>query len=424
METNRIKSASAVMEDDDFKLNNHRSDPSDPSDDSPLGGPSSARPGGQSGSDSGSDRSLPAHAASSSVRFRIPGDTIAKAVANLPDHQRSLIKWAEGYCRSRNLSCEDFGNEIKQENGRPYSGDSVYAVFTNRRDANSIKLFCAAVDPLRKRIEETAAREGLPFVETSLSKKIFAACRKAFLKKRILFIFGETQIGKTRSAVEYARIFNHGETKFFRIPSSGGLRALMTEMAAHLVIGLGNTSIDIRRRIFECFDDRTLVIFDEGEECLDTKSGLAILKFIRELHDRRKCGVVILGATQLRNALRGDYNLKKLWLRGLPALQLPLRPPVSDLAKFAASFKLDPAPDKEIRVNLPRVTDDGETVQETIKGNPLALQASVVRDFGLGRWLCILEDAADSAKEADKPLTWGRVIASHAQFQTLEDMPV
>jgi hypothetical protein len=358
-----------------------------------------------------------------SGRFNIGGDTIASACTNLPDDQRHALKWAAGYCRERNINCNEFGALLtKGDDGKPYSGDSVYAAFTGRREG-SLDRLCTAIHAFRKRIQETAPRTSTPFIETSLSQAIFSACRAAFLRHRVVFIFGESQIGKTTAAQEYARLNNHGESILVRMPTGGSLTQFTAELAIRLGISRQNPAADLRRRIIESFDERTLLIVDECEQCLSrtTDRPLASLEFAREIHDRRKCGLVLIGALSFRNALKTSYSLRKLWLRGYRPLQLPDRPTKENLDLFSESFGLDPAPDKNIKIDTTILTQDSRLkTQDSIIGNPLQVQTAVIKDYGLGRWLTILEDAADNAKANGGRITWGRVIVAHHQLRAIE----
>lgn len=366
------------------------------------------------------ERSNTGPTVNANLKFRIPGDLIARTCENLPDDQRHALKWAAGYCRARNISHEEFGALLRQPGkDEPYSGDSVYAAFTGRRaeGSGSLERISTAIHVLRKRVEETSARGTVRFVETALSKKIFAACRQAFEKKRVTFILGETQIGKSRTLEEYARLHNHGETIMVRMPTGGSLREFMSELAIRLGISPQAKRAELRRRLIESFDDRTCLIVDECEQSLESHNGLAALEFAREIYDRRKCGLVLCGALNFRDALQTNYTLRKLWLRGIRPLTLPSRPSRADLDKFTEAFGLGPAEDKDISIYLDQEDADGNSSKKKITRNPLQLQTNTIRDFGLGRWLAILEDAQDLAKESETHITWGRLIAAYVTFQ-------
>lgn len=359
----------------------------------------------------------------SASRFRIPGDVIARNTADLADGLRSALKWAAGFCRQRNLSLEEFGGMLTQPGtDKSYSGDSVYQAFTGRRDQGSLERFCEAIEVLRRRIDETASRAST-FIETSLTRDVWRVCSKALKRQKLTFVFGPSQVGKTTALAEYAKRNNHGETVFIRLSAGGSLVELMKELAFRLGISVQCKAVDLRRRIMESFDERTLLVVDECHQALSGRSadrGVASLEFLREIWDRRRCGVVMCGTDVFRDGLRTHPILKQLWLRGYRPLQLPSTPTQSQLAEFARAFGLEPAQDKNMAVEISSIDDAGEKQVKRVTRNPLKLEGDVVTKFGLGRWVGILEDAADMAKENGTRMTWGRVIVAHEQWQQLE----
>lgn len=358
-------------------------------------------------------------------RFRIAQDVIATATADLPDREREALRWIAQFARAKNLDREEVASRLKQPNGKPYSGDSLYHALTGGREAGQLANMVEAIERFRRVEEERAGQVNTGFIETVISKRIFAACRKAFLRRKILFLFGESQTGKTTGLREYARTHNHGETIYVRMPTGGALDSFVRELALILGIPTGNRVEDLRRRIIECFDDRMLLVVDEVHECLSehysAKRGLRTLNFIREIHDRRGCGVVLSATPVFRQAmLMGPHarNLRQLWLRGMAPLQLPARPGEADLHAFAAAYGLGPAPAEETTVKL---LDDAGNQLGTVKQSPAKLQASVIADYGLGRWNMILAEASDLAAEKRKPLTWGTVIRAWHDFEALSE---
>lgn len=356
--------------------------------------------------------------APSNRRWPIPGDTLAKATAELPDEQRTAMRWLADYCRRQNLNVHEAAELLKKPNGESYSYASVYAAFTGRRDGHaSLDNLAESITKFRRRVEESAPREGLEFIETSLSRKIESYCRRAFERHRVGFIFGESQIGKTVALSHYATKHNHGETKMIRMPTRGNLSDLLNELSALLNVAPNSKHADRRRRIIECFDEKTLIVVDECHQCFGNYGidRVASLEFIREIHDRRKCGVVLCGTNVFRDQLAANKVLRQLALRGLPPLQLPAISTDQDLATFADAYDLSAAPDKEITVHA---TDgSGKTVKHT--DNPARLQRDVNREFGLGRWCAILDEARDIARSRRTAMSWGAVILAHAQFEAL-----
>lgn len=351
------------------------------------------------------------------TRFRIAGDVIARTCENLPDDQRSSIKWAAGYCRSNHLTTEEFGALLRKPGtDDPYSGDSVYSAFTGRDD-RSLDRFCEAIEKLRKRVDESSPRAACEFIQTSQTRAVWKLCSDALRRNRISFLFGPSQLGKSLSLTEYQRSHNHGETIYVRMPTGGSLCDFLGELAIRLDIPHYITAQQLRRRIIESFDNRTLLQVDEAHQTLlgrYTDRAQKTLEFIRELWDRRKCGLVICGTDVLRRGLKTSPLLGQLWLRRYRVLDLPKLPPPSDLAAIAKTFGLDPPSNRSITIEVTIPNSAGEPVPQRISENPLTLQQTTIESESLGRWINLLEESAESARDNSAKLTWGRVIATHA----------
>ncbi|WP_198529878.1 ATP-binding protein [Geminisphaera colitermitum] len=364
-----------------------------------------------------------------SVKFYIPGDKIHMVTADLPVHQREAIRWAAGFCRSKNLSHVEFAALLKKPDGESYHKDSVYHMFTGGRTETALAPMVEAIQRLRKIEDQRAAIVQSAFVETRLAKRIFDLCRRALIHQKILFVFGDSQIGKTWSLEEYARRHNHGETKYVRVPAGGAITAFVRELAAVLGLGYRMSPDDLKRAIINCFDSRMLLVVDECEECL-SECGSAlrstgILNFVREIHDRKKCGVVLAGANIFRERLyHGKHtgSMQRLVRRGMIPLQLPAVSSNADLAAIAAHYGLPPIPDQELGIRVTVVDDDGNDRRLALTKNPFALQTEVNRDDGLGRWCMILKEAADLAREKGKALSWGFVLHAWHNFKEMESL--
>lgn len=356
------------------------------------------------------------------IKFRIPGDQVLKGTAAYSERPRETIRWAAGYCRDRNLSPSDFGQLLPNKYGDAYSGDSVWKLFTGRRDEAELGPIVDAIEKLRRSVEETMGRMDTGFIETRLTKAIWRLLHRVRKWHRLTCIFGESQIGKTVGITEYTRNNNHGLTILVRMPTRGAIGNFMEELARVLGIPTQQKHGELRRRLIESFDESMLLIVDEAHQCMMSSyssRSLATLEFIREIHDRRKCGVCLVGTNTLREGLTlgpDSKMLRQLWLRAYAPMQLPDRPSDENLAEFSRAFGLDPAESKTITARYQ--TEDGE--QATVSGNPAELQRDIVKKWGLGRWLSILQEASEDAKESGSKLTWGRVIRTHAQFAAME----
>ncbi len=357
-------------------------------------------------------------------KFSIAGDKIHLATADMPERHREAIRWAAGFCRSANLSHHELAERLKKPDGKAYSADSVYHMFTGGRDVDQLDNMIAALERLRGVEGERQEQVRVGFLETSLATRIFRHCRRAFLRQKMLCIFGDSQIGKTTALVEYTRRHNHGETKYVRMPPGGSFDSFVRELADTMGLPTGSRTEDLRRRILDCFDSRMLLIVDECEECLSDRAGsprgVNTLNFIREIHDKRRCGVVLAGANIFKRRLYHGHqatSMQRLVRRGMVPLQLPAVPPAADLAAFAAHFGLPPIAAERIAVRCKGYTHGGEETTETVNHSPLDLQTETVRLHGLGRWIMILTEASDLAREKKRAITWGAVIHAWHQFE-------
>lgn len=352
-------------------------------------------------------------------RWGIPTDTVVRVTESLPEDHRQELRWLQRFGAHGNYSRAELAEMLRKPNGEPYSGDTLYAALTGRRteQGSSLQPLIDAIRIFRRRQEETTAARSTDFIQTRVSRRIWSICDRARDKGRLAFVFGPTQVGKSVILDEYARTHNHGSTVSVRMPTRGALTQFTAELSSGLRLPRVLREHEARRRIFDSFDPSTLLIVDEAHQCLIGRAdtGGLTLEFIRELHDRRKCGVVICGTEVLASGLRNNPVLRQLWQRRSSSLVINLGRKSYDhgeLAEFSRSFGLDPAPDREIAVSYTTDGPDGQEQTHRIKENPFQLQERIVREDSLGAWCKILEDAKDMAALDGGRMTWGRVITS------------
>lgn len=360
-------------------------------------------------------------------RFTISAEKIMRSTADMPERERNALRWAHSICVAKNISHAELAAKLKQPTGEAYSKDSLYHAFTGGREVGQLENIIAAIESFRRIEEERAVQVDSGYIHDSYGKRIWRICRRALLRQRIGFIFGETQIGKTESIEAYLKVpeHNHGQTKYFRFPAGGAYGDTLREMALMLGIPTGNDAVDLRRKIIDSFDGHMLLIADEVMESQSMASGsvkryLRTLNFLREIHDRKKCGLVLIGTNVFRDAIthcKEARNLRQIIFRGLPPEQLPATKSKNDLKLFAKAFGLGPAPDEDMAVRITVINEDGEEKTETVTKNPLTLQTEVNAAFGFGRWKLILQEASDLAREGRRTITWGAVIKAWCSFE-------
>lgn len=340
------------------------------------------------------------------IKYRISGDVVNKATADADDETRSALRWLHSFGAYGNYSLDEIASLLKQDNGKPYSRDSVYQALTGRRAESGASLapFVAAVQRLRKIEEARAGSNRAPFVETLLTRRIWKICETALNFQRIAFIYGASQIGKSTALEEYQRTHNHGETIYVRMPARGSLGEFTRWLAKSLRISQGLKEWQIKERIFSAIDDRMLLIVDQCHECFRSNNygerSIASLLFVMEIFDRCKCGIVLVGTTEFERGVtdsRFAGTLRQLTRRGLPRpLRLPDKPTADNLNEFAAAYGLRPATDKAA-----------------------ALQADTIRDHDLGIWLTTMQAAQKIASKRKAHMSWDHVIAAHAAFLSI-----
>lgn len=327
------------------------------------------------------------------AKLRIPGDAVNKATADLKDNQRSAIRWLHGYAMQHNLNLPELSKLVR------YDASTLHRVFWGKYNGN---LEAVSKEILRfKQLEEKRQRgRKLDFIETSLSQRIWQSCRWALEFQRLVYIIGETQTGKTTNLKQYALDHNHGETTYMVVPTGGTMNQCLAELATVLRISPRNKTGELRRRIIDSFDDRMLLIVDEAHQCVLTERRLNFLEFVREIHDRTGCGVVISATQDLWDEIeagRLSNLLRQSKRRRLMTVRLPNKPTTADLNTFAKAYGLKPA-----------------------TGEALKLQTKIIEKEALGMWLTLLRMAASMASTNGTRMTWDHVTEANLGLRYME----
>jgi DNA transposition AAA+ family ATPase len=332
-----------------------------------------------------------------SRKFRIQGDVVFKATADLPDEQRALIRWLHAYAAEHDLHPKEVAKLIR------YDETTVWRVLTGKYEG-SLDNVCRQIAEAKHLIEERAQSAKVPYIQTALARRIETAVTAALEYQRIVFIIGESQTGKTTVLRHYQKEHNHGTTTYVRMPTGGALCNFLEVLADALKISPQNPEKVLRRRIIAMFDDRMLLVVDECHQCLlgggTGVRSIKTLEFIRELHEISGCGVVLCGTKIFDEEIeRGRLAgvLLQCKRRRLATLRLPDRPTAKDLDTFAAAYGLAPA-----------------------AGEALRIQTDVIQDEALGMWLTLLRMGAKVAAKRKQKLTWQHVVDAHAGWKALE----
>lgn len=327
----------------------------------------------------------------------IPGDAVYHATKDLPDNQRSAIRWLHAFSVENSLSNGEVGKLIRMS-------DSTVSLVLRGKYTGSLENVTKSIETFRELNERRSQGKKLPFIPTILSRRIWAICDAAVEFQRMAFMFGNMQIGKSTSLEEYQASHNHGNTIYLPVPTGGHLSHFCVRLAEILKISTQIKISELRRRIIDSFDDRMLLIVDEAHQCIP-QSGFSTeriqtIEFIREIFNEKKCGVVICATNVFRDAMDTGHLSKILHQtkrRRLCTLQLPDVPTAADLNTFAAAYDLKPA-----------------------TGDAATLQKNMVEDEALGMWLTLLRMAAKIAAIDQKAMSWDYVLRAYSGLKELE----
>ena len=146
-----------------------------------------------------------------------------------------------------------------------YDKNTVYKVLKGLHEARLDK-FVAAVDEFRARTENDNVN-GLPFVQTTLARRIAALCERAIVYGKIVFIYGCSHCGKTTSLKQYKAEKKFGEVVCVRMPAGGHLGAFKRRLASALLIAGKRSGYELDEEIFTALKKVRLLIVDEVAEC-------------------------------------------------------------------------------------------------------------------------------------------------------------
>jgi len=330
-------------------------------------------------------------------RCKTPGDAVMAGTQNLPDDQRAAIRWLYSYQVKHDLTCGEIGKLVGNKDGVTMSL-LLRGKYTARPD-NLVSL----IKQLRERVEK--AEQGhlpqLDFIPTALTERIMNLCQASLNNHRIGLLFGESQIGKTENLQYCARTIPNAF--YVSIPTQGTLIHFTAVMGD--LLHISGRGPEVRRRIINAVDSKTLLIFDEMHRCIPRSStssmALQTIEFIREIYDAKKPGIVMSGTEVFRDAFQSrawGQLLKQTMRRRIAVLPLDDKPTPKDLNDFAEAFGLLPA-----------------------HGEARTLQDKVIADEKLGVWLAILRMGRDlAAARQQKTMSWGDVISAEAALRKLE----
>ena len=327
----------------------------------------------------------------------IGADTCKRALTDLLERSEidqeghDLLWWYFNFCKDNRFSPAQAGKELgyadRTTTDRAFRGQYTAS-------------YASLIDKIRiykKTADERAAYKPAFFVETTCARRVFQVCDAARISNTVAFIFGDSQIGKTVALEEYTRRNNHGQTIYARLPASSGVQLMAKELARATHVNADSCFERVRERLINAIDHNRLLIIDELHQVFtsyNAASQVKVLEFLREIHDRTRCGMVLCGTHVLRREMeegRLALVLEQLRRRATLRLELPSKPGKADIAKFADAFGLSaPGPDE------------------------LTIIKDMVYSSGLGMFLKFLQAGHRMAAKASEQMTWEHFMNAQA----------
>lgn len=352
---------------------------------------------------------VPAEVARQAGAINIGGNTVTKATEHLTDEQKTLVRWLFNYAKERDWDWNDLHRETGIDRTlawRVWTDSYRYPEYVgkkkdgvrNPRANERIPLdgFCERINKFKSLAEARPELFSEGFVRTSIWNEIEFICNKAHARKKMGFIFGDSQIGKTTCLREYQRQHNHGQTHYIAMPPMANALSLTRHIARALHVNVVSSAYRLRENVLDAVDSDNLLIFDEMHRVFTNYRAAnvpAVMDTIRELHDERQCGIVLCGTNVFRDGIRAEEYVKfmsQIVRRNLYPRQLPATPPRSDLDLISAHHGLEPA---------------------TGKAEEILLHIAETGGFGV---VCTrLADAKGVAEKAGEPLNWGHFVKAY-----------
>ena len=292
------------------------------------------------------------HLVDAGHRAKIPvdGNQLKTALAWLTPKHRDPIVWFYEHGREHRFDIELFAGKLNH--GRDpeiwHTGYSLYQLFLGRVSTRDMEEMIERIKAYREYIDARERIQRPRFVTTDLTKQLFGICDRARSYEKMMLIFGDGQIGKSKGLEEYARV-NKQSTRYLRLPTQAPMRLTLEYLAQKCHLNTKQSGMTILKMdIIRHFDRTMLLIVDELQQISLThkeSDRLRVVKFLRELHDRSGCGVVLCGTNEAMQEIEAGPNL--LWLRRLrrramPSIILPDVATDDDILVFAAHFGFKP----------------------------------------------------------------------------------
>lgn len=249
-------------------------------------------------------------------------------------------------------------------------------------------------------------------------EEIWLVIRKAWNDRQLAFIFGESRLMKTESALWFRDENNHGATLYVDLQGCNGVQDVWRAFARALKISPDVGLTKLMPRVLAAIDRTNLVLVDEFHHITwahQKGSSNKMVNALKSIKDRCGCAMVIFSTNAGREEFvegkgKEAQLLKQLWRRGVLKLQLPEALRVGDIRAFASAYGLP----------FPETADTwAELKAEQPDFAGLGICENIAYNYGVEQLVTVLRDGAKIAKKRNRDIQWKDVIEAQAVYDRL-----
>jgi hypothetical protein len=267
------------------------------------------------------------------------------------------------------------------------------------------------------------------FVETSVWKRIEGVARRAFKRRKMALVLGESQIGKTTAGKHLAKKYNSGATRYVDTPPSPGKQMMLKVIAKALTVSPNTCFDNLLQDVIAALDPSKQLVIDNFHRVLRTYqrgSVVACMDMILYIFDQTQCSIVVMATPQFGDAIRnGEFSqyLKQFDRRFLYPLWLEDEPEPGDLMLIARKAGLRAECDSKTGDWVYPNARTEVAVGKDKTAKPLEIVQHIAHTDGFGKFCARLGDAADLAEAKGIPISWELFVKAHHIAEKLATQP-
>ncbi len=295
--------------------------------------------GDQSANQPPVDKLLAAEASSAHARVNIPLNL--QNWKHLSEDAQSDLTWLHQHILDRGLGWKEATEALG------YDRSTIFRVLKGTY-TGSLQKVQQAIRSFKKLTDQRGGIQRNEFVETGMSRLIFAGLDYAMANNSITMIIGESRMGKTISVAQWRDLNNHGRSVMLEVPPYGGTKALLTALAAVVGVNRNLNIVSMMEAILRSFNRNRILLVDEAHRLLpnDRRTNPTNLEILRHIHDKTGAALALVATARFEASLKGsEYQFEQIVGRiGMP-IRLPRTIKEKDIAPIVSQFLDDTNPE-------------------------------------------------------------------------------